>query len=163
MASASAAAPTDSNKVQLPPSAVGAGGGGDGVGVKFPSADLGMPKVDKEEKDIIDLKGAGGVAVGGAGGMVRVDKHSSFFSHIPGARLSACTLHNPTYYPTKTTPIWEARKWRIACAGTQNLHHWGAEVAQGRAGRRRGGATMRGRISADTKNHKKKVQFELKF
>ena len=92
MASASEAAPTDSNKVQLPPSAVGAGGGGDGVGVRFPSADLGMPRVDKEEEDIIDLKGAGGVAVGGAGGMVRVDKHSSFFSHIPGVRLSACTI-----------------------------------------------------------------------
>ncbi len=67
--------------------------------------------------------------------------------------------------PTKTTPIWEAPKWRIAGAGTQNLRHWGqiwwrmggarlrraaqgrrkaapggAGAAQGCAERRRGGA-----------------------
>ncbi len=39
--------------------------------------------------------------------------------------------------PTKTTPIWEARKWRIASAGTQNLRHWG------QIWRRRGGARLR--------------------
>ncbi len=39
--------------------------------------------------------------------------------------------------PTKTTPIWEARKWRIASAGTQNLRYWG------QIWRRRGGARLR--------------------
>ncbi len=41
------------------------------------------------------------------------------------------------WYPTTTTPIWEARKWRKASAGTQNLCHCdksgGATVAQARA------------------------------
>ncbi len=54
---------------------------------------------------------------------------------------------NAIQVPTKTTPIWEARKWRIAGAGTQNLRHGvkfgGAGVAQGCAGRRRGGARLR--------------------
>ncbi len=39
--------------------------------------------------------------------------------------------------PTKTSPIWEARKWRIAGAGTQNLRHWDP------IWRRRGGARLR--------------------
>ncbi len=67
MVATSEAAPKD-NEVQPRPTVFGSG---DGVGVKFPSANAGVPKKDKEEEDIIDLKGAGGVAAGRAGGMVR--------------------------------------------------------------------------------------------
>ena len=52
--------------------------------------------------------------------------------------------------PTTTPPIWAARKWRKAGAGTQNLRHCdkfgGAGVAQACAGRRKAGAGVARKI-----------------
>ena len=65
-------------------------------------------------------------------------------SQISAALVNSFALMNATIYPTKTTPICEARKWRIAGAGTQNLRHWG-QIWRRRGGARwrRGGARLR--------------------
>ncbi len=66
----------------------------------------------------------------------------------------------PKVTPTKTPPIWAARKWRITGAGTQNLRHrdtfCSAGGAQACAGQRKGCASLRRLARAGGNSEKRK-------